>query len=290
MLLRGTLVALSTVLLFAAGGCGSVEDEDTAEQTPTADSDTGDLVKCADGRAREEGVLRIATHAPAQAPWFVGDDPANGRGFESGVAHAVADQLGYAAVAVTWLDVPTDRSQEPGAKEFDFDLGQFSVDEATATDVDLSDPYYAVPQAVVALEDSDAVGLDEIDDLEGLTLGAERGSASLAAIRRDVEPDTRPVALANTEKAKQALLDGKIDALVADYATALRMIDETEGTKVTGQFASAGGPQFALLLEKGSAMTDCVNRALAALRKDGTLAALENEWLVEATGVPVLRD
>lgn len=290
MLLRGTVVALSFALLVATSACGSAQDESTTEQTPTADSDTGDLVSCAEGRAREEGILRIATDTPAQAPWFVGDDPANGRGFESGVAHAVADQLGYAAVAVTWLDVPAERSYEQGAKEFDFDLGQLAVDESRAKDVDFSDPYYAVPQAVVALEESPAVGLREIDDLDDLALGAVKGSASLAAIRRDVEPDAKPTVLADVEAAQEALVDGEVDALVTDFATAWAMLDEIPDASVTGQFPAASGPQYAFLLEKGSAMTDCVNRALAVLREDGTLGALENEWLVEGTGVPVLRD
>ncbi|WP_162598666.1 transporter substrate-binding domain-containing protein [Nocardioides gilvus] len=290
MLLRGTLVALSLSLVFAAGGCGSAVEETSAEQTPMADSGTGDLVSCADGRAREEGVLRIATDGSAQPPWFVGDDPANGRGFESGVAHAVADQLGYAAVAVTWLTVPPEKAHEPGAKEFDFHLAQFADADDRAKDVDVSEPYYTLPQAVVALEESAAAGVREIDDLEGLTLGAERGSASLASVRRDVEPDVKPVALRSSEAAEQSLLDGDVDALVADFAAAVRMADGIPGAKVVGQFTADGGPQFALLLEKGSAMTDCVNRALAALRKDGTLAALEQEWLVEGAGVPVLRD
>lgn len=290
MLLRGTVVALSITLLFAVAGCGSADEDGSAEQTPTADSYTGDLVSCADGRAREEGVLRIATDAAGQEPWFVGDDPGNGRGFESGVAHAVADQLGYAAVAVTWLDVPAERSYEQGAKEFDFDLGQLVVDESRTREIDFSDPYYDVPQAVVALEGSPAVGVREFDDLEGLSLGAVKGSVSLAAIRRDVEPDEKPTVFADDEAAQKALADGDVDALVVDFATAWALLDEVPDALVAGQFPAAGGPQFAFLLEKGSAMTECVNRALDALRRDGTLAALEKEWLVEATGVPVLRD
>lgn len=294
MLLRRTLVTLVLSSSLGVGACGSGDEDRTDEQTPTADADTGDLVRCADGRSREEGVLRVATDPAARAPWFVGAEPANGRGFESAVAHAVADQLGHAAVAVTWLDATTARAQQPGAKEYDFALGQVEIDDARARDVDFSDPYYAVPQAVVALEQSPAARVGEskdLDDLEKFVLGAVRGSAALTAIRRQVEPGVTPVALADEQAARKALVGGKVAALVVDLATALDMAESISDAQVVGQFqAAAEGPEFALVLEKGSTMTDCVNRAIAALRSDGTLATLEQKWLVEETGVPVLRD
>src|SRR3954449_1448848 len=46
--------------------------------------------------------LTIATDQPAFEPWMVDDDPTNGKGFESAVAYAVADQLGYSKDQVTW--------------------------------------------------------------------------------------------------------------------------------------------------------------------------------------------
>ena len=44
-----------------------------------------------------DGVLTIGTDAPAYEPWFVDDDPTNGKGYESAVAYAIAEQLGYTA-------------------------------------------------------------------------------------------------------------------------------------------------------------------------------------------------
>ena len=42
------------------------------------------------------GTLTIGTDSPAYAPWFVDDDPTNGEGYESAVAYAIAEELGYA--------------------------------------------------------------------------------------------------------------------------------------------------------------------------------------------------
>jgi len=43
------------------------------------------------------GTLTIGTDDPAYSPWFDNNKPADGKGFESAVAYAVAKQLGYSA-------------------------------------------------------------------------------------------------------------------------------------------------------------------------------------------------
>ena len=44
-----------------------------------------------------------------------------------------------------------------------------------------------------------------------------------------------------------------------------------------------------MLFEKGSPLVACVNEALAALEADGTLAAIEQQWLSDTVGVPELQ-
>ena len=43
------------------------------------------------------------------------------------------------------------------------------------------------------------------------------------------------------------------------------------------------------MLEKGSPLTACVDDALAALRADGTLDRLAQQWLVDGPGYRLLR-
>jgi polar amino acid transport system substrate-binding protein len=61
--------------------------------------------------------------------------------------------------------------------------------------------------------------------------------------------------------------------------------------KIVGQFENTGGTpeQFGLVLDKGSALTSCVTKAVDALRQDGTLASIEKQWLSEAVDAPVLK-
>jgi polar amino acid transport system substrate-binding protein len=44
-----------------------------------------------------------------------------------------------------------------------------------------------------------------------------------------------------------------------------------------------------MVLDKGSPLTACVSAAVDALRSDGTLDRLEQEWLTTENGAPVLR-
>jgi polar amino acid transport system substrate-binding protein len=42
-----------------------------------------------------------------------------------------------------------------------------------------------------------------------------------------------------------------------------------------------------VVLPKGSALTACVNTAIAALKADGTLDALTKQWLSDKANAPV---
>ena len=59
---------------------------------------------------------------------------------------------------------------------------------------------------------------------------------------------------------------------------------------IVGQFpASAGGGHFGLVLAKGSALTPCVDKALAALKANGTLAQIQTTWLSDKASAPILK-
>ena len=98
------------------------------------------------------GKLTIATDEPAYEPWFADNKPDNGEGFESAVAYAVAEKLGYARADVTWTRVKFDTAIAPGPKNFDFDINQFSITDERKQAVDFSAPYYLVRQTVIALK------------------------------------------------------------------------------------------------------------------------------------------
>ena len=128
------------------------------------------------------GTLTVATDSPAFPPYFEDDDPTNGEGFESAVAYAIADQLGFDEADVEWVVEPFNSSYAPGPKDFDFDVNQISITPKRAEQVDFSSPYYEAEQAVVALKDSDAASATSLADLADANIGVQIGTTSLDAV------------------------------------------------------------------------------------------------------------
>jgi polar amino acid transport system substrate-binding protein len=303
MRIRAALAVLPLVLVPLA--CAPQDDESGAADDPiTSPSPTGsgDATAATSAPAdacavdqlplRSPGTLTVGTDSPAYEPWFVDDDPTNGEGYESAVAYAVADQLGFTPDQVKWVTVPFNTSYKPGAKEFDFDINQISITPERAEVVDFSDGYYAAAQAVVALKGSPVSEIASISDLADFNLGAQTGTTSLSAIRDIIKPANDPAVFEDTNAAKQALLNGQIDAILADLPTAFYISAvEIPKSTIVGQFQPTTGTQeeFGMLFEKGSGLVSCVNEALAALTSDGTLDDLQQQWLSDVVDVPVLQ-
>jgi polar amino acid transport system substrate-binding protein len=239
-----------------------------------------------------DGTLTLGTDQPVYPPWYLDDDPASGRGFESAVAYAIADELGYPRERVTWTRVPFNASIQPGPKSYDLNLTEFSITEERASAVDFSAPYYDVKQAVVAMSTSPVAGATTIAALKDTKLGAQVGTTSYDAIVDQIGPSAQPAVFNTNDDAKLALSNGQVEAIVVDLPTAFYITSaELEGAEIVGQLPLGEGTpeQFGAVLDKDSPLTSCVSAAVEGLRADGTLAALEQEWLTSAGTAPELR-
>lgn len=280
----GTRVGIWVVALFALAACGSPD---------AGESGAAQAGGCEPGALPtvEDGVLTIGTDSPAFPPWFVDDDPTNGMGFESAVAYAVAEELGYAGDAVTWTVVPFNNIFAPGDKDFDLAINQVSILPEREEAIDFSTGYYDVNQAIVGYEDSPAIGAATVADLRDLLIGAQIGTTSLDFITEVIAPTQEPFVYNDNSAAKAALDAGQIDAIVLDLPTAFFVSAvEIEGSAVIGQFPAQddGQEQFGIVMEQDSPLKTCIDTALEALRADGRLADIETEWLSEVVDAPVI--
>ena len=236
------------------------------------------------------GTLTIATSEPAFEPWMVDNDPTTGTGFESAVAYAVANRLGYDPSQVTWTRVGFDEAiAKPDG--FDFDINQFTITEDRKKQVDFSSGYYTVAQTVITVDGSPISNASSVAALKDAKLGAMNGTTSLAAINTVIAPSNQPQVFDDNALAAQALQNGQIDGLVVDLPTAFYMTGaQLTGGKVIGQLATTSGDaeQLGLLLAKDSELTACVTAAVDSLREDGTLDSLARTWLSSADAAPVL--
>jgi polar amino acid transport system substrate-binding protein len=291
---RRPLALLLVVLLaFLAAGCGGDDDESAGGETTAASCEKGDL------NLVNEGQLTIGTDNPAFPPWFGGDekapwkvsDPRSGEGFESAVAYAIADKLGFAEDEVDWIVVPFNTAFAPGPKKFDFDINQISYKPARANAVDFSDSYYNVNQSLVVLEGTEIADVDSIAGLKPYKFGAQLGTTSYDYITDNIKPSKQPAVFNTNDAAIAALKNKQIDGLVVDLPTAFFVTAaQVENSKILGQFPTEGTQErFGIVFEKGNSLVNCVNEALAELRSEGTLADLQERWLSEAAGAPVLK-
>jgi polar amino acid transport system substrate-binding protein len=295
-----TLLLLLGIVTAACGGDGGAETttapETTAAPTTTAAAPTTTAAP-SDPCAKENltlvspGMLTIATGEPAFPPYVVDDDPTNKQGFESAVAYAIAEQLGFADSEVTWIRTGFDDAIAPGPKDFDFNLQQYSITEDRDEVVDFSAPYYVTNQALIAYAESPAIDAVSIADLKGLKLGAQIGTTSLAYIEDVIAPDTAASVFDTNVDAKSALDAGQVDAIVTDLPTAYYITAvEIPEASIVGVFevSEDQADRFGLLLADGSPLKACLDTALEALAADGTLQALADEWMVQGSDLKTI--
>ena len=288
-----SLTSLAAVALLATTFAACAPADEATDDTDSTTSDEPSAAEDCTPDTMEtiaDGTLSIATDDPAYAPWFVDNDPTNGEGYEAAVGYAIAEQLGYSDDQVTWVKVPFNKVVQPGPKEFDFDLNQVSITEARRKAVDFSSGYYDVVQTVITNAGSSIDGVTSVAELADAKLGAQVGTTSYTAITDQIQPSEDPAVFDTNDQAVQALQNGQIDGIVVDLPTAYFMTAvQLDDGVIVGQLPLADGEpeQFGAVLGKDSALTGCITGAVDALREDGTLDQLNEEWLAQQ-GAPEL--
>ncbi len=271
--------ALAAVSLAACG---------TPKKTTTA---TASASACSKAKLplHTPGVLTVATDSPAYPPYFEKNKPTNGKGFESAVAYAVAAKLGFSRGEVKWVVEPFDSSYAPGPKNFDFDINEISITPARKQAVDFSTPYYTNPQGIIVAANGPYAHASSLAAFKNAKIGVQIGTTSLAAVTQEIKPAATPDVFNNSNDVVSAFKIHRVNAIVVDLATAFDLTSTVlSHTTIAGQFSAPGGDHWGLLLSKGSGLTACVDKAVNALRANGTLAALDKRWIASEASVPEL--
>lgn len=283
---RRALVLTTAALALALSACsGGDNGTDSGEAEPS-----GEAASCEPGTLETltDGTLTIGTSTPYE-PWYVGEDPTTGEGFESALVYAVADQLGYAAEDVTWENVTFEQIIAPNIKPFDFAAYQTTITDERAEVVDFSTPYLDTYQGVVVNDSGDYSGATALADLEGARIGVTAGQTSLPDAEAAWGDAVELVPYDEAGMAMQAMSSDQIDAVVMDVSQAVSASTVYfPDTSVIGTLPASGEPaQLGFVLDAESPLTACVSDAVEALQADGTLDELATEWL-NTDGIPEL--
>jgi polar amino acid transport system substrate-binding protein len=300
----------STAASAAPSAASAAPSEAAASPTPApTPAPTQNACAPANLTLKTAGKLTIGTDNPAYPPYFAPSspdpkpwelgDPTNQQGFEAATAYAVAAKLGFTPDQVVWTVVPFDNSYKPGAKPFDFYIGQVSYTDARAEAVDMSDGYYFVAQSIVAMKGNALEKVTSIAGMKDFKFGAQVGTTAYDTITNVIAPNTKPSVYNTNDAAIKALQAKQIDGLVVDlptafYVTAAQIVDKDFNAlaSIVGQFPAQQGPtaeHFSLVLGKDSPLTSCVNQAVQAVTADGTLAQITQTWLADKANAPVIQ-
>lgn len=209
------------------------------------------------------------------------------RGFEVELARALARRLGTPVGRFVYVPAAS-RLLASGSATWQLALAGIERPETVNAASGLSAPYLTSDVAVVTRR-----GLTRprgAADLRARVVCARRGSTGVTAIA-SLRPRTSPFLVAGTERLRELLRTGVCDvALVPAFEV---------GRFVAGHRALLGpvvgrlrqGKGLAVHVRAGAGIeVAAVNRALANLRRDGTLGRLARTWLgLDPAALPRLR-
>ena len=289
LIVRRSLIAVVPAVALLLAACGSTASSSSSAPAGTSSASASAECSPTSMQTLTPGKFTVATGSPAFPPWFIDDKPENGKGFESAVAYAVAQEARLRRRGRrTWIRAHLRQRDRAGAEEVRLRhprvLDHRRAQEGRRLLQRLLRPS---PRRSSPSRAARSTKATTIADLKDAKLGAQWAPQSFDAIDTRDQAVQAPHVYNTTTTPSQALKAKQIDGLVVDLPTAFYVTAaQLKDGAIVGQFPNTGGDpeQFGLLLDKGSPLTTCVTQAVDALRTDGTLAKLAAQWLAQTGG------
>lgn len=279
----------------------------SASASPSASSQPSALACSAESLpTKTAGVLTVGTDNPNFPPYFSkpkageeltepwqGTDPNNGRGFESAVAYALAEQLGFTDDQVEWIPVTFNNAIAPAPKDFDVYISQVSFTEERTQVVDLSEGYWFSNQALVTIADTPLADATTIAEVAEYQLGVAGNTTSLTYVQEKIKPTQEPRIYEDNTGVKSGIEADQVKGAVFDLATAVYIANiEMDDGVVVGQFPSDPEDQehFSFALDLDSPLTDCVNEAILTMGENGELDSIAAKWMADYVNAPFISE
>ncbi|GLQ55927.1 substrate-binding periplasmic protein [Devosia nitrariae] len=169
--------------------------------------------------------------------------------------------------------------------QFDVGMDGITINAEREEQIDFSDPYLTSQQLMLVRADeerfSDAQSFASDDQL---LVGAQAGTTNFYVAVYDMldgdEANPRIKLFDTFGASVQALASGDVDTVLMDQTSANGYIGANPGAfKVVGE--ALGTEEFGFIFTPGSDLVEPVNAAIAAIKADGTLAALEEKWFYQ---------
>jgi polar amino acid transport system substrate-binding protein len=226
------------------------------------------------------GKLVVGFDLPAPGFWngrASGTTIKNPSGFEYALSRAIAKRLGIATVQ--YKRAPFGGLFSPAPKPYDFALEEVTITAQRAKVVGFSTGYFDANQGVLIRK-----GLarpTSIAALKQLQLCAQAATTGLAYIQHTIRPTKRALVYsASSTAAFDAVEAGKCDALILDVPIVAAQSKKKPRAYggVVGQIVTR--EKYGAVMDRGSKLKPFVDRAIRALRANGTISRLTKRWLL----------
>ena len=219
----------------------------------------------------ETGKLHMATNA-AFPPYEMVADDGSFEGIDVELAGKIAEKLGLELV-VDDMDFGSIITSVQTGKS-DIAMAGLTVTDERKQNVDFTDSYATGVQVVIVPEDSD---IQTIDDLQGKLIGCQESTTGYIYCSDDYGEDV-VTAFPNGANAIQALVSGKVDAVVIDSQPAQEFVKQNAGLKILDtEYVTE---DYAIGVSKdNTALRDAVNTALKELTDDGTVQSILDKYI-----------
>lgn len=225
---------------------------------------------------QSDDALVVATDATFPPFEFIDEESKEIVGFDIDLMNAIAER---ADLNITYQNVGWDPLLAGMADcQYDMAISAMTITEERAQVFSFSDPYINAGQIVVI-----AIGNDTINgpaDLVGATIGAQIGTTG--AMEAEAIQDSAVKIYDTYEFAFLDLANGQIDAVIADYPTAVAFVNQNAGQlQVVGEVFTDENYGIAFCLGNEDLIAQ-VNAALAELQAEGLIEELVNVWYADA--------
>jgi ABC-type amino acid transport substrate-binding protein len=159
---------------------------------------------------------------------------------------------------------------------YDAGIAAITLDDDLKAQMSFSDPYFAAGQVVVVKKGNPNITGRET--LAGRTIGVQAGSPGASELGKiaGVQAKVYPTA----DQAFDELINGLIDAVVADNALALNYAGvRANKLMIVGDTFASNGYAIAVCNQRPELLQK-INAGLAAVRTDGTLNRLTQQWII----------
>jgi polar amino acid transport system substrate-binding protein len=261
--------ALVFCALFATAGCSAGDDTSTPADAVREEETTSPAL--ADGK--------IVVASNVAYPPFEFAPRKGPKGFDIDLMNEVADRTG---LEVEYRNVQFDSLLRGLSSDlFDAVISGMTITADRRQQVDFSDPYYNVDEALVVRSGSE---IESTGDLEGMTLGVQTGTMGQTEAGELLNAgDVKAVRTYNKtiEDAFAALKEEEaaaVDGVIYDLPAAQMEVEESGGELELVEVIPTGS-QYGIAFPKESPLVEPVNQALAEIKEDGTYEEIYEEWI-----------